>query len=86
MVDAVAVGIIIVLAGFVIVFLAAILAGRSQAEKEPERRTSIRGGGVVLIGPIPIIFGSDAKWATVAIVLAIILVLITLFMTFYGGH
>lgn len=35
----------------------------------------VKGGGVVMIGPIPIIFGSDAKWATVAIILAIVLVL-----------
>jgi len=86
LVDAVTVGIIIVLVGFVILFLAAIRAGRSQAGEEPRRKTEVRGGGVVLIGPIPVIFGSDAKWASVAIVLAIILVLISLFMTFYGGH
>ena len=29
-----------------------------------------------MIGPIPIIFGSDARWASVAIVLAIILILV----------
>jgi len=40
----------------------------------------VRGGGVVMVGPIPIIFGSDMKWATVAIVLAIILVLMTLIL------
>jgi len=36
----------------------------------------VRGGGVVMIGPIPIIFGSDAKWASIAIGLAIVLVLL----------
>ncbi len=80
------VGIIIVLVGFVILFLAAIRAERSQAGDEPGRKTEVRGGGVVLIGPIPVILGSDAKWASVAIALAIILVLISLLMTFYGGH
>ncbi|MDG6985607.1 MAG: DUF131 domain-containing protein [Nitrososphaerota archaeon] len=40
----------------------------------------VRGGGVVMIGPIPIIFGSDTRWASVAIVLAIVLMLLVFFM------
>ncbi len=39
--------------------------------------TQVRGGGVLMVGPIPIIFGSDMKWASVAIVLAIVLLLLT---------
>jgi uncharacterized protein (TIGR00304 family) len=39
----------------------------------------VRGGGVIMIGPIPIIFGSDAKWTGVAIVLAIVLIVVVLF-------
>lgn len=71
--DLVLVGVVIVLAGFV-ALLAAAVSGSSGGE----RRTEVRGGGVVLIGPIPIIFGSDMKWASVAIVLAIVLVLAVL--------
>lgn len=41
----------------------------------------VKGGGVVMIGPIPIIFGSDAKWASIAIVLAIALVVLALVVT-----
>lgn len=33
----------------------------------------IKGGGVIFIGPIPIIFGSDAKTTIIIIVLALIL-------------
>lgn len=36
----------------------------------------MKGGGVVMIGPVPIIFGSDAKWASAAIGLAIVLILL----------
>lgn len=35
-----------------------------------------RGGGIVLIGPIPIVWGSDWRYATVAIAMAILLVLV----------
>ncbi len=76
MVDVVVIGVGIVLLGFLMIFLAAVMAGRSS--EEGEKRTEVRGGGVVMIGPIPIIFGSDAKWASVAIVLAMALIVIAL--------
>ncbi|MDG7008998.1 MAG: DUF131 domain-containing protein [Nitrososphaerota archaeon] len=41
----------------------------------------VKGGGVVMIGPIPIVFGSDAKWASAAIFLAIVLILVSLVAT-----
>jgi uncharacterized protein (TIGR00304 family) len=86
LVDLVVAGIVIVIVGFVILFLAVIQAGRSRSDDESQRKTEVKGGGVVLIGPIPIVFGSDAKWASVAIILAIILVLISLLVMFYGGR
>jgi len=43
-------------------------------------------GGVVLIGPIPVIFGSDPKMTIIIIVLAIVLIIVTiLLLTFYLG-
>lgn len=56
--------------GMVIVFASILRDSRSRGE--------VKGGGVILIGPIPIIFGSDAKWASVAIVLAVVLVVLSL--------
>ena len=72
MFDLVLVGVGIILAGFLVLMIAAS-SGGSEGD-----RTRVRGGGVVMIGPIPIIFGSDARWASVAIVLAIVLVLVAL--------
>jgi len=76
MLGIVIVGIGIILVGFLVVFLATAAPGRSS--EEGERRTEVRGGGVIMIGPIPIIFGSDAKWASIAMVLAIVLVVVVL--------
>ncbi|MDH7509044.1 MAG: TIGR00304 family protein [Methanomassiliicoccales archaeon] len=45
-----------------------------------EEKPHVKGGGVVLIGPIPIIFGSDAKMAVIAMVLAIAMILLTLLL------
>jgi uncharacterized protein (TIGR00304 family) len=86
LVDLVTVGVAVILAGILLVFLAAFLGGRSEEPGDTKERTEVRGGGVVLIGPIPIIFGTDAKWASIAIVLAIILALVSFFVAFYGGR
>jgi len=76
MLDLVFIGIGIILVGFLVVFLATASPGKPS--EEGERRTEVRGGGVIMIGPIPIIFGSDAKWASIATVLAIVLILVVL--------
>ena len=78
MLDFLLIGVAIVLVGFLVVFLATAMSGRPSQEGEREE-ARVRGGGVIIIGPIPIIFGSDAKWASVAIVLAVVLVVIVLF-------
>jgi len=47
----------------------------------PQKKTSVKGGGVVLIGPIPIVFGSSWKIAVIMIVLVIVLI-VTAFFAF----
>jgi uncharacterized protein (TIGR00304 family) len=79
MVDLVLLGIVAVILGFVIIFLAIILGKSTKGKEDQERKAEVKGGGVILIGPIPIIFGSDAKWATIMIILAIVLVVISFF-------
>lgn len=68
-------GIVLVLAGFAISFLAGIL----MALRQPGGGR-VKGGGVVMIGPFPIVFGSDAKTAKMLIVLAILLMVVMLAM------
>ncbi len=81
--DLVLVGIAIIVAGFFVVFLATFAGASSE---EGERRGNVKGGGVILIGPIPIVFGSDARWASVAIVLAILLIVVVLFSGVLTGR
>lgn len=53
---------------------------RSLDEKPPERKneSEIKTGGVIMIGPIPIIFGSDKESAKTVTILAIVLMLLSL--------
>ena len=67
--DLVTAGMFILLVGFAVVILSTFLGSHGV-------RVEFKGAGVVMIGPIPIVFGSDAKWASVAIVLAIALILV----------
>jgi uncharacterized protein (TIGR00304 family) len=50
-----------------------------QADSKETNKTSVKGGGVVLIGPIPIIFGSNWKIAVFLMTLAIVLILVAFF-------
>ena len=68
MTDLVTTGLLLVTAGVAIVAISII-------SREERDKTEVKGGGVVMIGPVPIIFGSDKKWASAAMVLAIVLVL-----------
>ena len=52
---------------------------RLSHEKPPGKAESkIKAGGVIMLGPVPIIFGSDKESAKTAAILAIILMLLSL--------
>lgn len=48
-------------------------------ERPSQKKTSVKGGGVILIGPIPIIFGSNWKITLVLMIVAIIIILVAFF-------
>jgi uncharacterized protein (TIGR00304 family) len=70
-------GMVIILAG---VFSTAYQSWKTGGMEKPE--SSVRGGGVIMIGPIPIIFGSDVGAVKVVIILAIALMILA-FVLFY---
>ena len=49
-------------------------------EPKTSRKTSIKGGGVVLVGPIPIVFASNWKIAAVLMIIAIIIIVLAFFL------
>lgn len=66
-------GFLLVIAGVFLMILGMLL-GPAKGEGE------IRGGGVVLIGPVPIVFGTDAKSLKYLIAMVIILILLVYFL------
>jgi uncharacterized protein (TIGR00304 family) len=84
-------GILLIIVGSIFIFFEVfwniIKEKREEPEKDEETRrkkkkTKVGGGGVVLIGPIPIIFGTDKKFLIIAVILAVILMIIS-FVLFY---
>ena len=73
MFDLVLLGVGLLIAGLLVVFLATVVASREGKERGEVRAG---GGAVVMIGPIPIVFGSSPKWAVLVMLLAIVLILL----------
>jgi uncharacterized protein (TIGR00304 family) len=65
-----AVGLALVVAGIVIIALALILASIRGTGKG---KADVKSAGVIMIGPIPIIFGTDKKSIEAVLVLALVL-------------
>jgi len=76
------VGIILVFTGFVIAFIAVLL----MIFMSVRGRGRVRGGGAVIIGPFPIIFGTDKESVKVLLLLSIaliVLILIVMALSYY---
>ena len=77
------IGVLLILIGFAVAFIAMILMVLSGAKGGKSR---VRGGGAVIIGPVPIIFGTDKESVKIILVLSIVLVaLLLVFMLFSYG-
>ena len=73
----------LILLGFALIFIAvigAILSGKKGGGSK------VRGGGAIIIGPIPIVFGTDKQSLKVILILSIVLVaLLIVLMVFSRG-
>ena len=63
-----AIGIILIIVGVIVILLAVILTSARGTGK-----SKVRAGGVIMIGPIPIIFGTDKKSIKAIVTLALAL-------------
>lgn len=71
------IGLTLVIIGFTVVFIAVMLMVFTAAKAKGK----VKGGGVVVIGPFPIIFGTDKESVKIILVLSIVLiVLLAVFM------
>ena len=64
-------GVLLTFAGIVIIAVAFFLMFSKQSGEG-----RVQGGGAVLIGPIPVVWGTDKRWIFVAIALLLIIMLV----------
>lgn len=71
-------GVLIVMAAFIMLFIKGFKGGK------------VRGGGAIIVGPLPIIFGTDKEsvkgvlWLSV-VLMTLILAVMVVFHFLYGG-
>ncbi|MEA1956769.1 MAG: DUF131 domain-containing protein [Euryarchaeota archaeon] len=73
------IGILVILAGMLSMVYQTWKTGGDGVEK-PE--TGVRGGGVIMIGPVPIIVGSDVTALKPIMILAVVLMVIAVILFF----
>ena len=76
------VGLILILAGFVTVFVAGLLL----FFKALREKGKVKGGGVVMIGPFPIVFGTDKESVKMLLLLSIALIVLVLILTIFSYY
>jgi uncharacterized protein (TIGR00304 family) len=67
-------GIIAIFVGFILVFVGTTLQSSST------KTSDVKTGGVILIGPIPIIFGNDKGTIITTAVIAVIIMILAYFL------
>ncbi|MFQ6073828.1 MAG: DUF131 domain-containing protein [Candidatus Bathyarchaeia archaeon] len=68
------IGLFLVLVGFFVTFIAAVLLLFTAFKGKGK----VKGGGAVIIGPFPIIFGTDKESVKILLLLSIVLVVLLL--------
>lgn len=78
----------LIIAGSFLIFLGFLMVafGMTRHEKDGEeeeneevgKKQRVKGGGVILIGPLPIVFGTDKKYALLIMILAIVVMLLSI--------
>jgi uncharacterized protein (TIGR00304 family) len=72
----------IILLGFIVVVLGILLIfiGTALQSSTSSSKTEVHTGGVIMIGPIPIIFGNDRGLVTAAVIFTVLLMIISYFL------
>jgi len=74
----------LIISGIAAVFLGMLLIFIGTALQATSKTGEVQTGGVIMIGPIPIIFGSDKTFIIIAAVFALVLMVVS-YLLFYRG-
>ncbi len=70
-------GLALIFIGTIVAIIAAMLLSLSKVKGKGETR----GGGAIIIGPVPIVFGTDEKSIKTVLILSLVLTMLLLIVT-----
>ncbi|WP_342364419.1 TIGR00304 family membrane protein [Pyrobaculum islandicum] len=73
MIELVVLGLLLIFLGFILFILATLRVAKDEAKRA-------EAGGVLIVGPVPIVFGTSQRIATITMVLAVVLTLLSLLL------
>ncbi|MDP2844935.1 MAG: TIGR00304 family protein [Candidatus Methanoperedens sp.] len=79
----ISIGIILIMLGFFLIAFGMLRSVESAALEDRittdrEKKERVKGGGVILIGPVPIVFGTDKRYALLLMILVIVFMLLAI--------
>ncbi len=76
-------GFMLIILGFFLLAFGMMRSAKEGVERgipvsQETKEEGVKGGGVILIGPVPVVFGGDKKYAMLLMILAVVLMLLTI--------
>lgn len=75
-------GVFLILVGFILAFVIFILLMLKSLKDEGK----VKGGGAIIIGPFPIVFGTDRESVKILLTLSIVLVILVLIVMIFSYY
>jgi uncharacterized protein (TIGR00304 family) len=74
------IAVLLIFLGIIFIFIDLIKQSTNKSRKDEEEKGDIQAGGVIFIGPIPIVFGSSREVAKWMLILAVIIAALLIFL------
>ena len=74
-----------IIAGIIVIFLGMIIIFVGTALQSTSKSSDVHTGGVIMIGPIPIIFGNDKGLIITGMIFAVVIMALYYFLFYRGG-
>lgn len=74
----------IVITGIIVIFIGIIIVVIGSALQSTSQNEEVHTGGVILIGPIPIIFGNDKSLIVGAMIFAVVIIILWYLLIYRG--
>lgn len=77
-----AIGLTIIFLGLLLIMFGTLFELNKKSDEKTKGEEKTEFGGVIFIGPIPIVFGSNKKIAKIMLIIGIIIFVVFLLLTF----